>query len=125
MRISFLTSICLVGLTCAACASDAAVPTATVKADYDVGTHYDQGTLLAYPDFTVQFVGKTKKRSEYSDGPLDYYEFRFSTEKSSHAESFTNGMGMADPHGFEIDGVKFYLSIYAENEIVISTTPDL
>jgi len=87
-----------------------------------------KGQHLAFPDFTIEFVGTRRVTfPQYPRGFL-YYDFNVSHGSQKQTISWTGGTGLIGPMEFQVNGKKYVLErIFSakrgklgESELVIS-----
>ena len=97
-------------------------------AAYGAKQSCSKGRRLAYPDFTVEFVGARRvTMPQYPRGFL-YYDFNVAYGRENQTVSWTGGTGLIGPMEFKANGTTYSLERtfsdklgkLDENDVVIS-----
>lgn len=99
---------------------------------YNTVVQYEQGKILSFPDFKLEFTGERTNKVEADDkkSVLTYriFDFNISNDTESKTISWSHGMGDIAPLDFEFAGVNYRLEMsnseslnqrLKKNEIVI------
>ena len=97
------------------------------KASYGTRVKYQAGQKIEFPDFTVEYVGESRKSLPVYPRGFLYYDFKVRTANIEKVVSWSSGTGDIGPVEFEIGSKRFLLELrrsdklgkLQDNELVI------
>ena len=69
---------------------------------------------VAYPDFSIRFIGTSRASPLNSTLVITFYEFEVISEKGKKKIRWSSGTGDIAPTGFSLDGKQYFLVLKAD-----------
>ena len=78
---------------------------------------FTKGAPLAFPDFSLEYVGQHRTSSEKYPRGFLFYDFKLRSKGAEKSISWSNGTGEIAPLDFEIDGKHFLLELQRSDKL--------
>lgn len=93
---------------------------ATMNKNYGEILNFQESKSIDLPDFTITFLGETKREKEgFVNGFFVYFDYEIKKGADSMIVSWTPGTGFVSPGNFDFGGQKWVLDIQPGNGIAV------